>query len=507
MFHWKFFFSSRYWLVLAAIVMPFGVFAQDAEDEEQIEEITVTGTQIRGAQITGALPVSIVDSETIDAFGIDSGDELLDFLPENGNNFFNEAENISGGVNAARGDVGAFNLRSLGTGNTLVLLNGRRMVNAASYQTEEVGGSFVPVNTVNSNTIPVFGVDRVEVLREGASAIYGADAVAGVVNTVLRTDFEGFSIRTKFNSYDHVPRDDFSVTLEWGQFFNNDRTNVSAYFNYYQRDRVNSQDEARWADADFRYRIPEGSPWEGSTSFRNTSANSLFGQFDIRASQSGDPYGLRAAGLVDSSGEFETYPVGDPRCEYLLPTGICGGADGQGTYRYNLNENRDLVSELDRYNLFVFVNHEFDNGVESFTELGGYYSDTNLNRHPSASFSTVKLRVPADNYYNPYGPVGSPNRLPDVVNGVPISIPAEGLELEIDNYRFTEYPRIVDNEGDMFRFLQGFRWSAGDWDMESAVVWSRATKTDVTQQPRLQHAHGRGAERPDGGGLQCVLHG
>ena len=61
----------------------------------------------------------------------------------------------------------------------------------------------------------------------------------------------------------------------------------------------------------------------------------------------------------------------------------------------------------------------------------------------------------------------------------PVADVPEGLELEIDNYRFAELPRIVDNEGDMFRFLQGFRWSAGDWDMESAVLWSRATKTFV----------------------------
>jgi outer membrane receptor protein involved in Fe transport len=459
-----------------------GAWAQDDVPEgEDVEEITVTGTQIRGARISGALPVSVVDTETIENFGIDSGDELLDLLPENGNNFFNEAENISGGVNSARGDVGAFNLRSLGTGNTLVLLNGRRMVNAAAYQTEEVGGSFVPVNTANSNTIPVYGLERVEVLREGASAIYGADAVAGVVNNVIKSDFEGFNIRTRFNDYEHVPRQDHRIVLEWGKDFNDGRTNVSAFFDYYHRDRVNSQDESKWADSDFRRFVPEGSPWFGDTRFRNDSANSLYGQYDIRASMSGDPYGLRAAGLVDASGEFETYPIGDERCAYELAPGTCGAPDGQGTFRYNLNENRDLVSELDRYNLFVFVNHEFENGIESFSEIGAYYSESNLNRHPSASFSTVRLRVPGDNYYNPYGVAGSPNRLPDVVNGVPISIPAEGLELEIDNYRFAELPRIVDNSGDMFRLLQGFRGSWDTWDWETAVVWSRATREDITR--------------------------
>ena len=180
-------------------------FAQQADDsEEVIEEIITVGSQIRGARISEALAVSVVNSADIEALGVDSGDELLEFMAEQGQNFFSEADNISGGVNSARGDIGAFNLRNLGTGNTLVLLNGRRLVNAASYQTESVGGSFIPVNTVNSQSLPVYGLERVEVLRDGASAIYGADAVAGVVNYVLKNDFEGFKFGIRLSEYDHA---------------------------------------------------------------------------------------------------------------------------------------------------------------------------------------------------------------------------------------------------------------------------------------------------------------
>ena len=475
--------SVGYRMAIAALAIPAlalstsTAFAQAAADDEPIEEIVTTGTQIKGAKITGALPVSIISVEDIEAYGIDSGDELLDFIPENGNNFFNEAENISGGVNSARGDIGAFNLRSLGTGNTLVLLNGRRLVQAPQYQTEEVGGSFVPVNTVNSNTIPVYGVQRVEVLREGASAIYGADAVAGVVNTVLKDDLEGFTIRTKFNEYDHMPASDQQVTLQWGKTVNDGRTNIGVFANHYKRDRISASDEAKWFDSDFRDLIPEGSPWEGSTSFRNDSANSLYGQYDIvGASASG--VGLSGV-LTDGSGEFETYPVGDSRCQWDLGYGTCGGIDGQGTYRYNLNEFRDLRSELERNSLFIYINHELDNGVESFTEISGYQYDSNLNRHPSFPFSTVKLRVGAENYWNPFGPCGSPNRLPDAVIGP--DVPCSGLTLEIDNYRFAEFPRIVDNSGDSYRFVHGYRGSKGDWDLEAALVWSKASADDVTR--------------------------
>ncbi len=454
--------------------------AQEPEEgeatDQEIEEIVVTGSHIKGANITGALPVSVISAEEIEAMGVDSGDELLQFIPEQGQNFFNEAENISGGVNSARGDIGAFNLRSLGTGNTLVLFNGRRVVNAASYQTEEVGGSFVPVNTANTQTIPIYGMDRVEILKDGASALYGADAVAGVVNYVVKKDIDHLRVYLRHGEYDNVSRKTERVALEWGGFFNGDRTHVGVLANYYTRDRVSAHEDERWADSDFRRRVPADSPWAGDTRFRNNSANSIYGQFDVRRSVS--RLGLSGV-LTDRFGEFETFPLGHEDCDWDLGYGTCGAIDGNGTYRHNLNETRDLSSDLKRSNVFVFLNHEFENGMESFSELLHYTSDTHLYRHASASFSTVKLRVAADNYYNPFGPCGSPNRLPDSI--LPSNVPCEGLELEIDNFRFTEVPRIVENDGSVVRVLQGLRGEAGKWDWEGAAVWSRAEKDDLTR--------------------------
>ena len=461
-------------VLLSLLLATTAAEAQDETEDDAIEEVIVTGTQIKGADIADALAVSVLDAEDIEALGFDDGADLLEQLVEQGSNFFNEAENISGGVNAARGDIGAYNLRNLGTGNTLVLLNGRRVVNAASYQTEEVGGSFVPVNTANSQSLPPAGLRRIEVLRDGASAIYGADAVAGVVNYVLNSDFEGTRVRVKHAAFENVPRTDLTLIGEWGMAFNEGRTNLSVFAQHYQRDRVNSQDDPRWADSDFRWRLDPDSPWASGTAFRNDSANSEYRQFDAVSSVRG--LGLSGV-LTDGSGEFETYPVGDPRCQYEIGYGTCGGRDGQGTYRHNLNENRDLLSELARTHLFTFLNHEFDNGVEAYTELAAYLSATNMNRHASASFSTVKLQVAAENYYNPPGPCGSPNRLPDDV--IP-DVPCSGVRLWIDNGRWTEAPRIVDNDGATWRFLQGFRGTWEDWDWDTAILWSRAEKEDVT---------------------------
>ncbi|MYA35736.1 MAG: TonB-dependent receptor plug domain-containing protein [Gammaproteobacteria bacterium] len=452
-----------------------------AQDETEIEEVIVVGSQIRGASISDALAVSVVSVEDIEIMGVDSGDELLALIPENGQNFFNEAENISGGVNSGRGDVGAFNLRNLGTGNTLVLLNGRRMVNSATYQTEEVGGSFIPVNTVNSQHLPVWGIERVEILRDGASAIYGADAVAGVVNTVLKDDFEGFNVRFRHSEFENVPGTRQSVTGEWGRDFNNGRTNVGVFFNFYQRDRVSSNDDPRWADSDFRRRIPADSPWSGNTRFRNNSANGLYPQMDITPARA--PSSLRGV-ITDSAGEFETYPAGDSRCQYPVNATTCGAVDGQGTHRYDLNGNngagRDLASELKRSSVFALITHEFDSGVESFSELSYYQSSTNMVRHPGAPFSSVKLEMGPDNPYNPLG--SGPGRLSGpMFDAAMADVPAAGLNLLIDNYRFGQAPRIVDNDGDMRRLLQGLRGTAGDWDWETAVSYSKATKDDVTR--------------------------
>jgi outer membrane receptor protein involved in Fe transport len=466
--------------------------ADQATGEEVLEEVVVVGTQIKGAAISEALAVTSIDAQEIEASGISSAQELLDYLPEQGQNFQTEAANAYN-YNAVRGDVGAFNLRNMGTGNTLVLLNGRRLVQTAGYQTERVGGSLVPVNSVNPNALPTTGIRRVEVLRDGASAIYGADAVAGVVNTVLQNNFEGLTVRARYDWYDNIPANNYRGTVKWGHDFNEGRTNVSLFADYYHRDRVNSQDDKRWATADFRLRLDEDSIWlfdpetgrTSITTFRNTYVDSGFGQFDMSGS---------VPGLTDSSGEFETYPWDHAMCQdsraWYINEQMCGIRDGlnrdpisggiaSGPY-YDPNAapfGRDLRSDLDRYNVFLFINHEFENGVEAYTELSYYQADTTWVNYPATTLGGFEMVMGKENYYNPFGPCGSPNRLPDWL--IP-DFTCAGKDLVIDYYRWVEYPRIGDNTAKSWRFLQGFRGSWGDWDWDTALVWSEAKRTDIT---------------------------
>ena len=470
--------KHRLAVAVLGVLASASVVAQESDaPERELEEVIVVGSQIRGANIVGALPVSVISVEDIEATGVDSGDDLLEYAAEQGQNYFTEAEDASGGVNASRGDVGAYNLRNLGVGNTLTLLNGRRLVNSPGYQTELVGGDFVPTVSVNANLIPVTGLDRVEILRDGASAIYGADAVAGVVNNVLQSDYEGFEITGRLSGYDHFDAEDSTITAKWGSFFNDGATNVSVFFSHYDRDNINASEDPRWGAGDHRPFIDPDSPWAGSTAFRNLSSNSIYGQFDMVTSSEhgGESYNHV---WTDSNGEFEVFPLGDERCTNrghpLFDTGFgtCIAQDGNGAIRSNFWGQTDVRSKLTRSNVVVFVNHELDNGVESFTELSYYTSDSDRRAHASAAFSSSKHRVGPDNYYL--------NQLTVDVDGVPTPIFA-GYELFIDNYRYEELPRMVNVKKDTYRFLQGFRGTMGDWDWETAFVSSKATSDDVTR--------------------------
>ena len=465
----------KYAFGLLLLPLSLTVFAQeDASKMSDVEEVVVVGSQIKGAKITGALPVSIISSRDIEAMGVDSGDDLLENIAEQGLNYFNEAEDASGGVNASRGDVGAYNLRNLGVGNTLTLLNGRRLVNSPGYQTELIGGDYVPTTSVNSNLIPVTGIDRLEILRDGASAIYGADAVAGVINNVLQKDFEGLTVTAKVSAYDHFSTEDNKVTVKWGSFFNDGATNVSVFFDHYDRGNINAQEDPRWGAGDHRPFVDPSSPWKTSTSFRNLSSNSLYGQFDMVSSATSLAGTANDKVWTDSSGEFEVFPLGDSKCTNrgnpLFDTGYgtCIAPDGNGALRSNFWGPTDVRSQLVRNNVVMFINHDMGNGIESFTELGVYSSDSDRTAHASYAFSSSKHRVGPNNYYL--------NQMK--VNGVALFA---GKQLYIDNYRYEERQRLVNVRKETYRFLQGFRGVSGAWDWETAFVDSIAKSRDVTR--------------------------
>lgn len=162
-----------------------GAPAEAAEDAGEDARIIVTGSRIRQDPARSALPLQVITPDDLSREGINSPEQLISYLSTNGNGADNLASNTDVTSGAQRGTNGlsAANLRGQGSASTLVLLNGRRV--AAHGLT----GSAVDVNQ-----IPFAAIERVEVLKDGASAIYGTDAIGGVINFITRTNFQGVSL-------------------------------------------------------------------------------------------------------------------------------------------------------------------------------------------------------------------------------------------------------------------------------------------------------------------------
>jgi iron complex outermembrane recepter protein len=171
-----------YGISLSLIAVPMA-FAQTTPEPQKVERVEVTGSNIKRVQTEGALPVQIISREEITRSGITSAEQLVARITANGTGADNLASNTGiqlGTTDRNNNGVSSANLRGLGANSTLVLLNGRRV------STHGAKG-----NAVDLNSIPLAAVSRVEVLKDGASSIYGTDAVGGVINFILRNDYEG----------------------------------------------------------------------------------------------------------------------------------------------------------------------------------------------------------------------------------------------------------------------------------------------------------------------------
>jgi outer membrane receptor protein involved in Fe transport len=177
------------------------VQAQEGEDSVEIEEITVTGSRIPSRNLISASPVTTVSNEEIAFQGVTRVEDMLNRLPQ---------VYASQGGNQANGatSTATVDLRGLGPQRTLVLLNGRRLPSGSPAG--GVGGL-----AADLNQIPAALIDRVEVLTGGASATYGSDAVAGVVNFITKSDFEGFALDYQYSFYQTA--NDDSVVLDLSQ--------------------------------------------------------------------------------------------------------------------------------------------------------------------------------------------------------------------------------------------------------------------------------------------------
>ncbi|MDP2715837.1 TonB-dependent receptor [Rheinheimera sp.] len=224
-------------LSMAMLLATTGYNVQAAEEaiaeQEKIEKIQVTGSRLKGVDMEGANPVQIFSRDDLANRGYDTVSAFLRDLPQASSaGTFTENGGVGGADGAPAGSSGV-SLRGLGSSSTLVLVNGRRVA------VDSFTNGFD--SFVNVNSIPMSALERVEILTDGASSVYGSDAIAGVINFILRKDVEGHEISVSYG--DDTASSDFGRTnLTYVGGFNTANSNTTLVVDYFDREALFNSD-------------------------------------------------------------------------------------------------------------------------------------------------------------------------------------------------------------------------------------------------------------------------
>jgi len=503
-------------LVVIASVVATAVSAQTIQprqasanaDSESItmDAFTVTGSNIRRIDAETALPITVMEKSDLDARGASTMADLMETINMAELSAITEMNN---GPQLARGDVASVDLRGIGSGSTLTLLNGRRMAPHPISMAE----NGVPSLAVNINTIPRALVDRVEILRDGASAIYGADAAAGVINNIVSRTYVGRGVTFKGSMTQHGGANEAGVTLFEG--FKKGNAHISVSFDYFHRDALAAHDRSWSKSSDMRQTRDLPAPWNGlpltdpatgaaiarDNDFKNSNSVNQWGQWQRGFIQ--PDYltfiGSRPAGNVGivASG---TVPPGVATMAtngmfYLIPTasGVTfktsapsANIDSPEVATFsNWNRWKILVPATDRIQFATFLDKPLNENVDLFGDLLFYRAYSRNGREPTNFKNTDDwgIYMPAANPYNPFGvrfyhPTGAPNS-----DGTPrlTGTPADvSLWTGISPGQNTEAPsgfkpRVTEVYSYAWRVLGGLRGRLGSsWEWESAIMASGA---------------------------------
>jgi outer membrane receptor protein involved in Fe transport len=452
-----------------------------ADETVKLEAFTVTGSNIKRLEVEKVLPVTILSQVDMDIRSASQTSDLLTALPQITGLPGNETA-VAGAT--ARGDNATISLRGIASSNTLVLLNGRRLVPHPITQGE--GGT--PTLSVNVNILPNRGIDNIEVLRDGASSVYGSDAVAGVVNYTMNRNFRGTELSLRYGQTTYEDGREYRATLQHGFTFAGNRGRVVVTADYYKRDPMFIRDRPFGGDGDNTGRAP--APWNSptDTTFNLRSTSSAFGQFLAGTAGAPDVFGTpmtftgaRPAGvpasMVSNTGVFVLTPLVGGGVGFATATPARTSTGPGRDYYWSNSAWRVIQPRNARTNVFVRGEFDLNPRVTLFGEAALYQSRSITFREPdqySASFDSFTV-VPIDNPFNPFGsrywsPTGSPN-----ADGTP-RLTGTPAQVSITNKRFIDLPTRTDCvTNNVYRGVAGLRGRiGGSWSWESAALFSVA---------------------------------
>jgi len=428
--------------VLAATAAVPAAFAQEAATN--LDRITVTGSNIPRTNTETPSPVQVVTRQEIDRTGKTTVAEYLQTLTSDGAGSIPK----SFGNGFAGGGAG-ISLRGLGAGSTLVLLNGRRM---ATYGLADDGQKVF----TDLSTIPLDAVERIDILKDGASAIYGSDAIAGVVNIILRSDFEGAILRGSYGISGDSDGDTRKATLTagtgnlasdgWNAFFSLD---------------VGKTDAIKISDRKNR-------KWIGTGDIRRYGYDAADAQFLGGAYLSGGTAG--GTGPNGSVFDNTAHLVALPGCAGLttIPGQTDATAQAQGCLWDPAQQYRDLSPEEKYVNVFGRASFAFGEGGEIYTEIGYSKKETTFSNTPSGV---------SGGWGYPGGPVNANSGAgaTTLYAGHPDNPLPYAARLRYSAWDVG--PRVTDNTNEFNRFLVGVKGNWGEWSYDTAYLHSG---TDLT---------------------------
>jgi iron complex outermembrane receptor protein len=405
---------------------------QEAPTTVNLGRVEVTGSNIRRIEGESGLPVQVISRQELINGGVQTAQELLERI---------SANQSFGGSNEAKGEGStltgftAASLRGLGSARTLVLLNGRRLAPYANS-----GGQ-----SVDLSGIPASALERVEILKDGASAIYGTDAIGGVINFILRKDFSGVEINANY----------FATTQGGG---NNGRINATAGYGDLAKDRYNFFLSADYFKQDSLKASQRTStqtayiPWLG---LDLTSTNS----FPANITQPGGFSGTRNP----------TIPATGATADSCLPPYSFPTATKPRQCQFDYASVIDTIPETEKTNVIGRFTWQIDADLQFFAE-GSWYGGTFIQRiSPTPVIDSVTgapFKLPPNTQYYPAAFIAT---LPGGDTTLPVNLRYRTVELG---------PRIDKTTANQWNGVAGIQGTVKGWDYELAATYTSNQQID-----------------------------
>lgn len=439
--------------VAVALASTSAAFAQQAA-EASVQKVFVTGSNIKRADKEGSSPVATINAKQIAATGANTVSELLHSIPAFGSGTSNDITDGSFSKGASTAS-----LRGLGSSSTLILLNGRR-ITASAYADPNQGKSAV----YDLNTIPVSAIERVEIFKDGASAVYGSDAIAGVINFITKTNYQGKEITASASANDNLEFARRSVAGVFGfGDLEADRYNAFLTFDLSSRDRTgirDARDVKQHMYADINARLNEYGSYVSDQPFFFRERTAGARNFATTLATGAD--------IINRLGCDPSQQItGNRERHNLSATSML---NGRSFCNYDTWSNQEAQSKGNDANLLGKLTFQLTPDITAFVEAG----ITRTEREYTGNSSTISSTAPttvfrADGTASDYQlilPAGHPD------NPWTTSRAAIG-------YRFVGVDGGSKNVNQSGRLLAGLKGTSGRFDWETALLLNRSERTET----------------------------